>query len=388
MFMEMHILQHFAPANLNRDDTGMPKDCEFGGYRRARISSQCIKRAIRQEWKAQALLPPEYLAVRTKRLLGELADRLKKRGKSDPEATAVARLLLGGLGLAPSSSLVFLGLSEIEHLVDMLLEAWDELIPLADVENEPAGSDSDEEDSSARDRKKQAKAKLPSDIRKQADVVLDVALFGRMLADLPEHNVNAACQVAHAISTNRVTMEFDYFTAVDDLLPDETTGADMIGTVEFNSACYYRYANVDIPQLVSNLDGDNELTDAALREFIRASVTAVPTGKQNSFAAQNPPSLVFAVLRQHGLWSLANAFVDPASPTGGLDLVGASVRKLDQFWDRLAAMYGTQGIVGGWVTTSEASHLQALTREPCQVATTINELINGVLSAMTAIRVV
>ena len=82
---------------------------------------------------------------------------------------------------------------------------------------------------------------------------VDVALFGRMLAVMPEKNQNAACQVAHAISTHAVEREFDFYTAVDDLKPEDTAGADMMGTVEFNSACFYRYAVVDWEKLVDNL---------------------------------------------------------------------------------------------------------------------------------------
>src|SRR6185503_11754224 len=102
------------------------------------------------------------------------------------------------------------------------------------------------------------------------------------LADLPERNISAACQVAHALSTNKVSMEFDYYTAIDDRKPDDTAGADMIGTVEFNSACFYRYANLDVDQLRANLGDDTALARQTVEAFVRASVSAIPTGKQNS----------------------------------------------------------------------------------------------------------
>jgi CRISPR system Cascade subunit CasC len=160
---------------------------------------------------------------------------------------------------------------------------------------------------------------MPEEIKKELNRLLnggmavDLALFGRMLADLPNKNIDAACQVAHALSTNKVSMEFDFFTAVDDLSPEEETGAGMMGTVEFNSACFYRYANIDLKQLTGNLAGDSELAQKAVEAFLRAAVATIPTGKQNSMAAQNPPSLVFAVVRDKGLWSLANAFVKTPS---------------------------------------------------------------------------
>ena len=383
MFVELHLIQHFAPSNLNRDDTGAPKDCEFGGFRRARISSQCIKRAIRTTFQREPLLPEERRAIRTKRLLGELADRLVARGKDRDAALAVAQRLIESLGLALAANqvekteyLVFFGHEEIEGLVALADREWETLRQIAETSG-----------GQGRGSKKQASSAIPSQIARAARDALDggkavdLALFGRMLADLPERNIDAASQVAHAISTNRVTMEFDYYTAVDDLLPEETAGADMIGTVEFNSACYYRYQNVDIDQLVQNLQGDVELARNGLEAFLRSSVFAVPTGKQNSFAAQNPPSLVFAVARQRGLWSLANAFVEPARPRDGRDLVQESIRKLDDYWERLTAMYGVEGITGGWVATYEPDQLRALLVKPCCRVDTVDQVIEHAVSA-------
>ena len=152
-----------------------------------------------------------------------------------------------------------------------------------------------------------------------------------MIANLPEKNVEASCQVAHAISTNKVEVEFDFYTAVDDLKPDDTAGADMLGTVEFNSACFYRYANVDTNQLIENLGGDTELARTTLNAFLRASVDAIPTGKQNSMAAHNPPSLMMTVVRERGQWNLANAFLKPVRPQGDSDLVQGSVMALDDY---------------------------------------------------------
>ena len=138
---------------------------------------------------------------------------------------------------------------------------------------------------------------------------MDVALFGRMLADMPEKNQNAACQVAHAISTHSVEREFDFYTAVDDLKPEDTAGADMMGTVEFNSACFYRYAVVDWEKLVENLQNDTELAAKGLRAFLEGFVVAEPTGKQNTFAAHNPPEFVaVSVRRNTAPRNLANAF--------------------------------------------------------------------------------
>jgi CRISPR system Cascade subunit CasC len=173
----------------------------------------------------------------------------------------------------------------------------------------------------------------------------DIALFGRMLAEKPELNLDAACQVAHALSTHRVTMEMDFYTAVDDLNPDDTAGAGMMGFTGYNSACFYRYARLDWEQLVKNLGGDKELAQKTVEGFLRATVQAVPTGKQNAFAAQNPPSFLLAVVRDGGMgWSLANAFEKPVRAVRDSGLVAPSVKALDSYWGRLTAVYGTKSI--------------------------------------------
>jgi CRISPR system Cascade subunit CasC len=198
-----------------------------------------------------------------------------------------------------------------------------------------------------------------------------------MLADDASLNVNAACQVAHAISTNSIhSMEFDYYTAVDDINNDNP-GADMIGTVEFNSACFYRYANLDLDQLNTNLQGDAGLARKTAEAFLRASVEAMPTGKQNSFAAHNPPSLVFAVVRTGPPVSLANAFVKPVRPTDKLDLVSASVADLDSYYGRHTKMYGSGGLTGSAVCHCTAASLTHLKEE----VESVGKLVATVVSA-------
>ncbi len=378
--IELHILQNFAPSNLNRDDTGSPKDCEFGGYRRARISSQCIKRAMRKEFQAQRLLEPANLAVRTKRLRDELAGRLAQSGRDAAESERVAEAALAGLGLKLADGsltqyLVFVGEGEVAALHDVCMQRWDALLASA-----PAAAEG------ARGGRSQARPALPNDAAAALKRTLDggraadLALFGRMLADLPDRNTDAAAQVAHAISTNQVSVEFDFYTAVDDLKSDDTSGADMLGTVEFNSACFYRYANVDVGQLEKNLGGDDELVRAALAAFIRASVDAVPTGKQNSMAAHNPPELVMAVVRTRRRWSLANAFLAPARPRGGASLMETSVSALDRYWGSLAAMYGMDGIVRTRLATLHPGSLAALSEAPRH---NVDELVASVVADAT-----
>lgn len=312
--IEIHALQNFAPSNLNRDDTGAPKDALFGGTRRARVSSQCLKRSVRQYFQGlveQNALASDDVAFRTKRLLDDLVKSLVKSGRDKEEAEQKARLALGAMELTVKEDgkteyLLFLGQREISGIADIIHEKWDSIIAsdAAPAEGKKPGK-----------AKKQAAQSADPELKKALDKVfnggkaLDVALFGRMLADMPEKNQNAACQVAHAISTHSVEREFDFYTAVDDLKPEDSAGADMIGTVEFNSACFYRYAVVDWEKLVENLQNDRELAVKGLRAFLEGFVVAEPTGKQNTFAAHNPPEFVAVTVRHNAApRNLANAF--------------------------------------------------------------------------------
>lgn len=376
MLLELHIIQNFAPSNLNRDDTGSPKTCEFGGYRRARISSQAIKRAIRSEFKTANLIPEDQRAIRSKRFVHELADKLTDRGRDAALAPGVAEAGLGLLDIklakeGKTEYLLYFGAAEIAAIASFCDGQWDALAAAATTEKKAAKKDTKDEAAKA----------LARELQKSLDGgrAADLALFGRMLADLPERNIDAASQVAHAISTHQVSAEFDYYTAVDDLKPEDTAGADMIGTVEFNSACYYRYANIDLRQLTKNLGGDAELASATVRAFLTASRDAIPTGKQNSFAARNAPSLVFTVVRPSGAWSLANAFVRPVRADREHGLIDASISALDKHWGELAAMYGVpEGATLSLVAAGEPG-LQYL--QGAKVAT-FNELVEKTVAAV------
>lgn len=386
MIIELHMLQNFAPANLNRDDTGSPKDCEFGGHRRARISSQCFKRAIRQAFNQQSLIDQSYLASRTKRLVDEITNRLKKDGKGEDDARRVVENILNGVKLTVKDDgktqyLLFLGANEIDAIAGLCEQHWDVLAAIAAA---PASDNGGAKRAKAKDAKKAGAEAIPAEIKKATLEILnggkaaDLALFGRMLADLPDKNIHAASQIAHAISTHKVSMEFDFYTAVDDLRPEDNQGSDMLGTVEFNSACYYRYANLDVEQLKTNLGGDTELARKTIEAFIRAAVTAIPSGKQNSMAAQNPPSFIMAVVRESGLWSLANAFVSPVRPKDG-DLIENSIKALDNYWGGLTGMYGDDQIRGAWVASLAPNGLANLKEARVK---NLNELIDGVMGRL------
>jgi CRISPR system Cascade subunit CasC len=336
MFLELHVIQNFAPSNLNRDDTGNPKDCEFGGVRRARVSSQSFKRAIRTA-PIFAETTGVDLAARTRWVARLLRKPLVEADKTQDEADAMlARFVPAYLSKMDSKKaertavLIYISPGELDTITTALLDQWDAL---------------------AEDDK--ALGKLARDLTKQHKNVTgapDIALFGRMLAEKPDLNIDAACQVAHAISTHRVTMEMDFFTAVDDLQAEEDeieeTGAGMMGFTGFDSACFYRYVRLDWPQLLDNLGGDTALARRTVEAFLRAVVEAVPSGKQNTFAAHNPPSLMLAAVRQGGFaWSLANAFERPIRPRADSGLIAPSAAALDTYWGRMTQTYGTQSLV-------------------------------------------
>ncbi|HQF63606.1 MAG TPA: type I-E CRISPR-associated protein Cas7/Cse4/CasC [Anaerolineaceae bacterium] len=350
MFLEVHILQSFAPSNLNRDDTGNPKDTEFGGARRARVSSQCIKRSIRMH-PAFAEATAVERAVRTRWMTRLLVPLLVRAGKPDDQATKIAYAFAtqySDMKDNHNNVALYLSASEINDAVQALIEQWDTIV------------------GGLKDNKSPALEALAKDLFKKVKnrtSAPDIALFGRMLAGKPEFNINAACQVAHAISTHRVTMEMDYYTAVDDLIDDDKSGAAMVGVIPFNSACFYRYARLDWDLLVRNLGGDLELAAKTVQGFLRATVLAVPTGKQTSFAAQNPPDFVLGVVRKDGQsWSLANAFEVPVRPAREGGLMSASIAALDAYWARLVGMYGSDSIQPVMLTLADQAILPNLSK--------------------------
>ena len=376
MFIEIHTIQNFAPSNLNRDDTGSPKDCEFGGHRRARVSSQCWKRAVREYFSQQDLVPEAQQAVRTKKLAGRLTEMLiaLNRERTPEQATIVAAAAIEALGIGfdakskeekKTSVLLFLGRDQIGALAALCHERWDQLL--------------------AESAKK--KSALPKDVTNRLKAALrgscavDLALFGRMIAEDPAQNVDAACQVAHALSTHRVAPEVDYYTAVDALGRDDETGAGMVGTQEFNSACFYRYANIDLGQLEHNLQADRELALSGARAFLESFIMAIPKAKQNSTAAQSLPSFVMIVVRDKGLASLANAF---ARPVDGRDkgLMVNSVEAFARYWGKLTKMYGPNGIRSAVYAAIEDAGIDDLNNNAAQKVDTVQELLTRTMSEL------
>jgi len=380
--IEIHALQNFVPSNLNRDDTGSPKDAFFGGTLRARVSSQCSKRAVRgffAQKRDDGFFNLDELAVRTKRVYQAIADLLD--GKHDKnEALAKAEIALSYVKLKAAEGgktqyLLFLGRKEIAEMADAIHDFWEQIIA--------APAESEEKGKGKGKGKKAVAGASPKEVQERIVAIfnggkaVDMALFGRMLADMPEKNQNAACQVAHAISTHAVEREFDYYTAIDDLKPDDKPGADMVGTVEFNSACFYRYAVVDWDKLVKNLQEDAELAAKGLRAFMEGFVVAEPTGKQNTFAAHNPPEFVaISVRRNSAPRNLANAFETAIRVRKDESLTARSAEELAKKAVTLRAAFG------GKEETLVLNLTNAAVDGFGKPVASLNELLDGTLAAV------
>lgn len=283
VYVDIHILQDIPPSNINRDDNGTPKQAVYGGVQRLRVSSQAWKRATRKHFENR--LGKDELGVRTRRLRAYLGGLLLERGLSEDVAYQRADQVLDSLKLkagkkeTESQYLLFAGRHQLRELADEL--------------------------AAADDVKKVDAAGILGSLHS-----LDVALFGRMVADMTKLNVDAAAQVAHAISTHATQTQFDYFTAVDDEQEKDEAGAGMIGLVEFDSATMYRFATVGLEQLVDNI-GDRESAVEGVGEFVRSFALSMPTGHQTTFAPRTRPALVAVVVREDQPVNFVSAFEAP-----------------------------------------------------------------------------
>jgi len=367
MLIEIHMMQNHAPSNLNRDDTGSPKDCVFGGVRRSRISSQCLKRSIRRSPIFDEELGHE-LANRTRGLPDLVKERVLAMGLS-PEQAAICAQKASGFGNKEgkepkdgrTAQMMFLSPSDVTAVAEVLHAAAVK-----------AGSPKAFEAVSAKDVQREAV------LRGWRPITPDIALFGRMITSDAFRDVEAAMQVAHAISTHKMDHEFDYFTAVDDLLDpseaEDEKGAGMIGDVEFNSACYYKYFSLDVDALIENLAGprpdarkastaDVQLYEAnrqnaaalarrAVRAFLQAAVFTSPSGKQNSFAAHQLPDGILVEVREWNIpVSFANAFVKPVTAGAQSDLVERSLTQFKGHVEQITNKFALSSVARFWFTT-------------------------------------
>ncbi|KAA9376255.1 type I-E CRISPR-associated protein Cas7/Cse4/CasC [Microbispora cellulosiformans] len=364
-YVDFHIIQTVPPANLNRDDQGNPKEAQFGGARRARVSSQAWKRATRQAFDDK--LPKADHSTRTKRIAGQLAERVESRTGVEAEAAArIAGALLEPLGIkagkkaGDTAYLLFFGYRQLDDIVDLIA---DQAKTLADLDDEQL---------------KTATKDLPVADRLKSGHPMGVALFGRMVADIPSLNVDAATQVAHAISTHPVELESDYYTAVDDENEADESGAGMIGNVGFNAATLYRYATVGVHQLAGNL-GSVDAAIEAVGRFAEAFALSMPTGHINSFAHRTRPSLVAVVVRDDQPVNLVSAFERPIRDSDGI--ASTSAARLAREYQRSTQQWGD---TPAHVAVSHAFDNDGPLTAAFGANQSVSQLLSGLNQALTA----
>ena len=321
-FLQLHLLTVYGPSNLNRDDTGRPKSAVFGGAPRLRVSSQSLKRA----WRTSDVFASKldgHLARRTQRLGKDVHEHLRQGGMAEDEALETARSIAGVFGKIRGKDA-----DEPTFIEQLAFISPDERAnALALADRALAGE----------------KIETPKadDLLRRTDTAADIAMFGRMLADDPKFNREAAVQVAHAITTHRAVAEDDYYTAVDDLKSrdePEDAGAGFVGVQEFGAGVFYLYVCVNRDLLLRNLDGRQSVWDAGLAALVEAAATVGPRGKQASFASHARAIYVLGEKGAAQPRSLAAAFLKPIA---GEDHGKRSVEALESFRDRLDTAYGS-----------------------------------------------
>ncbi|HFE8018351.1 TPA: type I-E CRISPR-associated protein Cas7/Cse4/CasC [Proteus mirabilis] len=315
-FIQLHILTSYAPSNLNRDDLGRPKTAIMGGFERLRISSQSLKR----HWRTSELFNIALsgnIGIRTKKFGLQLYDALIEGGVSEKNAKKWVGLIIEQYGKIKKDSIETEQLVHISHLEKSL--AFDLINLLIKEQREPT------------------KQELES--LKTINTSVDIALFGRMLASAPKYNIEAACQVAHAISVHSTVIEDDYFMAVDDLNNGETdTGSAHIGEAGFAAALFYSYICINKTQLIESLDGNEELANKAIQALTEVAIKVSPTGKQNSFASRAYASYVLAEKGSYQPRSLSVAFLKPIDDE---DMENAAINALKFRMENFDKVYGT-----------------------------------------------
>ena len=315
-FIQLHLLTAYPPSNLNRDDLGRPKTAIVGGAERLRISSQSLKRAWRTSEHFESALS-DFKGTRTKRLGVEVYEQLLSTGVKDKDAEKWASAIAGVFGKVKKEKPM-----EIEQLAHVSPEERAAVMALTEkLVAEGRAPEADE-----------------LNLLRQKPKSVDIALFGRMLASSPSFNVEAAAQVAHAISVNKVKIEDDFFTAVDDLnTHEEDAGAGHMGDAGFGAGVFYQYLCIDRDRLVENLQGDEGLANKAIAALTEAAAKVAPTGKQNSFASRAYTSYLLAEKGSQQPRSLSVSFLKPVY---GEDQISTAIDRLNQQCENFDKMYG------------------------------------------------
>jgi CRISPR system Cascade subunit CasC len=323
-FIQLHLLTAYPPANLNRDDQGSPKTAKMGGYDRLRVSSQCLKRTWRTSDLFQAAMS-EHLGTRTKLLGIDIYDQFIAGGTKEKDAREWTKAIAGVFGALkkPEKDKPMAEL-EIEQLVHV----------------SPAEQQAIEALTTKLIEEQRAPEKDELNLLRLNEQAVDIALFGRMLASSPVFNIEAACQVAHAISVHPVVIEDDYFTAVDDLNKGlEDMGAAHIGETRFAAGLFYAYVCINRELLIKNLGGNTHLAARAIRALTEAAVKVAPEGKQNSFASRAYASYVLAEKGDQQPRSLSVAYLKPINHRDNEDFINDAIKALIQQKDSFDAVY-------------------------------------------------
>lgn len=329
MIIDIHMLKSFPPTNLNRDDSGSPKTCVFGGCQRGRISSQSLKHAWRRDSEFQKL----PLGIRTRKLPDIVSKQLLEQGV-DEKLVQCVKPKLSAFGNKKYEEQDDQKTAQIMFFAPEDVRAVTEAVKQTILENP---SPEKLKEISAKQWMEQLK-------NKARPISLDMALFGRMITDDSFANVEAAMQVAHAISTHVVNMESDFFTAVDDLMDKEIqeTGSAMMGDTDFNSCCYYLYISLDVEQLMKNAEGSPEVLQAIPRVLpllLEAIAYTNPSGKQNSFAGHSMPGVMCVEKKPRNVpVSYANAYEKPVYSRSGY--MEPSAKRLSELIDLYDQSYG------------------------------------------------
>jgi CRISPR system Cascade subunit CasC len=323
-FIQLHLLTAYPPANLNRDDQGSPKTARMGGYDRLRISSQCLKRTWRISDLFQAAMG-DHLGTRSKLLGIDIYNQFIAGGIKEKDAKEWTKAIAGVFGL----------LKKAEKDKPMAELEIEQLVHVSPAEQQAI---------KALTAKLIAEQRAPEkdelNLLRLNEQAVDIALFGRMLASSPAFNIEAACQVAHAISVHPVVIEDDYFTAVDDLNSGlEDVGAAHIGETRFAAGLFYAYICINRELLIKNLGGNTQLAARAIRALTEAAVKVAPEGKQNSFASRAYASYVLAEKGDQQPRSLSVAYLKPINHRDNEDFINDAIKALIQQKDSFDEVY-------------------------------------------------
>ena len=332
--LELHILQSVPVSCLNRDDFGSPKMAVFGGVSRARVSSQCWKSAARKLMHEEA--PALFGGQRTRLIIEPLCGIFQEQHHYNEEDARKAAEEVGSeiskLDTPPDriKTLFFTSKQELENLASAYVDFCNAR-------------------QAAKDAGKPSKKAFGDTVRRLEkrtfEDAADIALFGRMMASVPTLNVEAAAMFSHALSTHKVSNEIDFFTAVDDLQPEDVAGAGMTGTLEYNSATYYRFVALNMDLLAEHLSALSlaERQDA-VRHFVAATLKAVPGARKNSMNASTLPAYVLVVVREEGHpVQLVNAFEKPVWSRDGM--LAKSIECVEQEYARLKEIWGLPAVL-------------------------------------------